>query len=47
MSDQTRSYLARTGYAAWLVISLTMESTYLIGRALGHDLIRGTRAAQA
>jgi phosphoglucosamine mutase len=24
---------------------LTMESTYLIGRALGHDLIRGTPAA--
>jgi phosphoglucosamine mutase len=26
---------------------LTAESTYLIGRALGHDLIRGTQRAQA
>jgi phosphoglucosamine mutase len=26
---------------------LTMESTYLIGRALGHDLIRGNSKAQA
>src|SRR6202451_2156957 len=26
---------------------LTAESTYLIGRALGHDLIRGTRRALA
>jgi phosphoglucosamine mutase len=26
---------------------LTAESTYLIGRALGHDLIQGTRTAQA
>ena len=26
---------------------LTAESTYLIGRALGHDLIRGTRRARA
>jgi phosphoglucosamine mutase len=26
---------------------LTNESTYLIGRALGHDLLRGTRKAQA
>jgi len=28
-------------------IPLTMESTYLIGRALGHDLMRGTAKAQA
>jgi phosphoglucosamine mutase len=26
---------------------LTLESTYLIGRALGHDLVRNTRRAQA
>jgi phosphoglucosamine mutase len=26
---------------------LTTKSTYLIGRALGHDLVRGTRKAQA
>ncbi|MFZ0774471.1 MAG: phosphoglucosamine mutase [Candidatus Sulfotelmatobacter sp.] len=26
---------------------LTAESTYLIGRALGHDLVRNTRSAQA
>jgi phosphoglucosamine mutase len=26
---------------------LTLESTYLIGRALGHDLVRKTRGAQA
>ena len=26
---------------------LTTNSTYLIGRALGHDLVRGTRKAQA
>jgi phosphoglucosamine mutase len=26
---------------------LTLESTYLIGRALGHDLVRNTRKAQA
>ena len=26
---------------------LTAESTYLIGRALGHDLMRGARAAKA
>src|SRR5271170_4411274 len=26
---------------------LTLESTYLIGRALGHDLVRNTRGAQA
>jgi len=26
---------------------LTAQSTYLIGRALGHDLVRTTRSAQA
>ena len=48
MSDQTRQLFGTDGIRGVAgEFPLTMESTYLIGRALGHDLIRGTRAAQA
>jgi phosphoglucosamine mutase len=48
MSDQTRQLFGTDGIRGVAgEFPLTSESTYLIGRALGHDLIRGTRKAQA
>lgn len=48
MSTQNRQLFGTDGIRGVAgEFPLTTESTYLIGRALGHDLIRGTRAAQA
>ncbi len=48
MSDQIRQLFGTDGIRGVAgEFPLTSESTYLIGRALGHDLIRGTRKAQA
>ena len=48
MSQQTRQLFGTDGIRGVAgEFPLTTESTYLIGRALGHDLIRSTRTAQA
>src|SRR6202045_2945180 len=48
MSNQTRQLFGRDGIRGVAgAFPLTAESTYLIGRALGHDLIRATPKAQA
>jgi phosphoglucosamine mutase len=48
MSNQIRQLFGTDGIRGVAgEFPLTSESTYLIGRALGHDLIRGTRKAQA
>jgi phosphoglucosamine mutase len=48
MSNQTRQLFGTDGIRGVAgEFPLTMESTYLIGRALGHDLIRGNAKAQA
>jgi phosphoglucosamine mutase len=48
MSTQTRQLFGTDGIRGVAgEFPLTPESTYLIGRALGHDLMRGTRSAQA
>ena len=48
MSQQTRQLFGTDGIRGVAgEFPLTTQSTYLIGRALGHDLIRLTRSAQA
>src|SRR6266581_9723353 len=48
MSQQTRQLFGTDGIRGVAgEFPLTTQSTYLIGRALGHDLIRSTRTAQA
>jgi phosphoglucosamine mutase len=48
MSQQTRQLFGTDGIRGVAgEFPLTTQSTYLIGRALGHDLIRSTRSAQA
>src|ERR1700737_2428367 len=48
MSQQTRQLFGTDGIRGLAgEFPLTTPSTYLIGRALGHDLIRSTRSAQA
>jgi phosphoglucosamine mutase len=48
MSNPTRQLFGTDGIRGVAgEFPLTAESTYLIGRALGHDLLRGTRKAQA
>src|ERR1700685_3649060 len=48
MSDQSRQLFGTDGIRGVAgEFPLTMESTYLIGRALGHDLMRSTAKAQA
>jgi phosphoglucosamine mutase len=48
MSNPTRQLFGTDGIRGVAgEFPLTNESTYLIGRALGHDLLRGTRKAQA
>src|SRR5205809_7061532 len=48
MSSQTRQLFGTDGIRGVAgEFPLTTQSTYLIGRALGHDLIRSTRTAQA
>src|SRR3984885_26666 len=48
MSTQSRQLFGTDGIRGIAgEFPLTTESTYLIGRALGHDLIRGTHRAQA
>jgi len=48
MSTQTRQLFGTDGIRGVAgEFPLTMESVYLIGRALGHDLMRGTSKAQA
>jgi phosphoglucosamine mutase len=48
MSNQTRQLFGTDGIRGVAgEFPLTMESTYLIGRALGHDLMRGTAKAEA
>jgi len=48
MSNQTRQLFGTDGIRGVAgEFPLTMESTYLIGRALGHDLMRGSGTAQA
>src|ERR1700726_1154056 len=48
MSNQTRQLFGTDGIRGVAgEFPLTAESTYLIGRALGHDLVRATPKAQA
>jgi len=48
MGQQTRQLFGTDGIRGVAgEFPLTLESTYLIGRALGHDLVRNTRKAQA
>src|ERR1700721_882894 len=48
MGQQTRQLFGTDGIRGVAgEFPLTLESTYLIGRALGHDLVRNTRRAQA
>jgi phosphoglucosamine mutase len=48
MSDQHRQLFGTDGIRGVAgEFPLTTESTYLIGRALGHDLVRATRSAKA
>jgi phosphoglucosamine mutase len=48
MSDQTRQLFGTDGIRGVAgEFPLTTESTYLIGRALGHDLVRATPKAKA
>ena len=48
MSNQSRQLFGTDGIRAVAgEFPLTAESTYLIGRALGHDLVRNTRSARA
>ncbi len=48
MGQQTRQLFGTDGIRGVAgEFPLTRESTYLIGRALGHDLVRNTRKAQA
>src|ERR1700731_5324836 len=48
MSQQTRQLFGTDGIRGVAgEFPLTTQSTYLIGRALGHDLIRATRTAKA
>ena len=48
MSNQTRQLFGTDGIRGVAgEFPLTTESTYLIGRALGHDLVRAVRGAQA
>jgi phosphoglucosamine mutase len=48
MTQQTRQLFGTDGIRGIAgEFPLTMESTYLIGRALGHDLLRSTRGARA
>jgi phosphoglucosamine mutase len=48
MSNETRQLFGTDGIRGVAgEFPLTAESTYLIGRALGHDLMRGARKAQA
>src|SRR6202034_4067754 len=48
MSDQNRQLVGTAGIGGVAGdLPLTEESTSLIGRALGHDLMRGTRKPQA
>jgi phosphoglucosamine mutase len=48
MTQQTRQLFGTDGIRGVAgEFPLTQESTYLIGRALGHDLVRTTRKAQA
>src|SRR5271168_3404970 len=48
MSAQSRQLFGTDGIRGVAgEFPLTAESTYLIGRALGHDLVRSTRSAQA
>src|ERR1700738_5360450 len=48
MSQQTRQLFGTDGIRGVAgEFPLTTQSTYLIGRALGHDQIRSTRTAQA
>src|SRR5271169_1464017 len=48
MSSQIRQLFGTDGIRGVAgEFPLTAESTYLIGRALGHDLMRATRGAQA
>src|SRR6202050_1641667 len=48
MSDQGRQLFGTDGIRGVAgAFPLTAESTFLIGRALGHDLLRGTPKAQA
>src|ERR1700721_197287 len=47
MGQQTRQLFGTDGIRGVAgEFPLTLESTYLIGRALGHDLVRNTRKAQ-
>src|ERR1700684_2519260 len=47
MSNQKRQLFGTDGIRGVAgEFPLTLESTYLIGRALGHDLVRNTRGAQ-
>src|SRR5579863_10531336 len=48
MSQPTRQLFGTDGIRGVAgEFPLTLESTYLIGRALGHDLVRNTRQAKA
>src|SRR5258708_36593257 len=48
MTQQTRQLFGTDGIRGVAgEFPLTPESTYLIGRALGHDLVRTTRTAKA
>ncbi len=48
MTQQTRQLFGTDGIRGVAgAFPLTTQSTYLIGRALGHDLVRTTRAARA
>jgi phosphoglucosamine mutase len=48
MTQQTRQLFGTDGIRGVASeFPLTQQSTYLIGRALGHDLVRATRKAQA
>jgi phosphoglucosamine mutase len=48
MSNQSRQLFGTDGIRGVAgEFPLTAESTYLIGRALGHDLVRNTRSARA
>src|ERR1700678_772366 len=48
MGQQTRQLFGTDGIRGVAgEFPLTLESTYLIGRALGHDLVRNARGAQA
>src|SRR5260221_12507184 len=48
MSNESRQLFGTDGIRGVAgAFPLTAESTYLIGRALGHDLIRATPKAQA